>query len=205
MKRILIAAVLVGALVQAGAASAGCMATVGLAPPPEGIAPGTTWTAELTVLQHGVNALPNAKTARPTVTIVNTETNATRTFVARGTKDPEVFVANVVFPTAGNWRYEVFDDFSSWGGEPAPCAQTHTFAAVTIGGPAGGGTPSGPQGPQPATPAPAASADEGGIPVWPIVLGALAALALAAAVLRWWRPKNPFRNEAGAASFRNEF
>ena len=65
MKRILIAAVLVGALVQAGAASAGCMATVGLAPPPAGIAAGTTWTAELTVLQHGRNALPNAATARP--------------------------------------------------------------------------------------------------------------------------------------------
>jgi hypothetical protein len=79
----------------------------------------------------------------------------------------------------------VFDDFSSWGGEPAPCAQTHTFAAVTIGGPSGGGTPS---GPQPASPVPAASADDGGIPVWPIVAGTLAALALAAAVLRWWRP-----------------
>ena len=65
MKRILIAAVLVGALVQAGAASAGCMATVGLAPPPAGIAPGTVWTAELTVLQHGVNALPNAEDRTP--------------------------------------------------------------------------------------------------------------------------------------------
>ena len=87
MRRILITAVLAGALAQAGAASAGCMATVGLAPPPAGIAPGTTWTAELTVLQHGANALPNASTARPTLTIVNTETNASRTFAARGTKE----------------------------------------------------------------------------------------------------------------------
>jgi hypothetical protein len=105
MKRLLIAAVLVGALVQAGAASAGCMATVGLAPPPAGIQPGATWKAELTVLQHGVRPLPNADTARPTVTIVNTETGAQKTFVARGTKDRAVFVANVVFPTAGSWRY----------------------------------------------------------------------------------------------------
>lgn len=181
MRRILIAAVLVGALVQAGVASAGCMATVGLAPPPAGIAPGTTWAAELTVLQHGVNALPNANTARPTLTIVNAETGATRTFVARGTKNPEVFVADVVFPTAGSWHYEVYDDFTSDGSQPVPCAQTHTFAAVTVGGPAGGGTPS---GPKPAAPVPAAvSGDGDGFPVWPVVGGVLAALALSAGLL----------------------
>jgi hypothetical protein len=183
MSRILIAAVLVGALVQAGAASAGCMATVGLAPPPAQIAPGTVWTAELTVLQHGLNALPNAKTARPTLTIVNTETGAQKTFVARATKNPEVFVAEVVFPTAGSWRYEIYDDFSSEGGEPVPCAQTHTFAAVTIGGPAGGGTPS---GPKPAEPVPAAASGDGAsFPVWPVAGGALILLALSAGLL-WW-------------------
>ena len=193
MRRILIAAVLVGALVQAGVASAGCMATVGLAPPPAGIAPGSyraagardlsphLASAELTVLQHGVNALPNANTARPTLTIVNAETGATRTFVARGTKNPEVFVADVVFPTAGSWHYEVYDDFTSDGSQPVPCAQTHTFAAVTIGGPAGGGTPS---GPKPAAPVPAAvSGDGDGFPVWPVVGGVLAALALSAGLL----------------------
>jgi LPXTG-motif cell wall-anchored protein len=189
MRRILIAAVLVGALAQAGAASAGCMATVGLAPPPAGIAPGTTWVAEVTVLQHGVNALPNASTARPTLTIVNSETGARKTFAAQGTKNPEVFVADVVFPTAGSWRYEVYDDFSSWGGEPAPCAQTHSFAAVTVGGPAGGGTPS---GPNPAETVATAASTGDGFPVWPVVAGALAALALAAAlVLLRRRPSAP--------------
>mgnify|MGYP003465470112 CR=1 FL=1 len=69
MRRILIAAIAAGALYQAGVASAGCMATVGLAEPPQGIAPGTTWSAEITVLQHGVRPLPNAKTAEPTLTI----------------------------------------------------------------------------------------------------------------------------------------
>jgi hypothetical protein len=165
MRRILIAVVLVGALVQAGAASAGCMATVGLAPPPAGIAPGTTWTAELTVLQHGVNALPNAKTARPTLTIVNTETGTTRTFVARGTRNPEVFVADVVFPTAGSWRYEVYDDFSEADGQAVPCARTHTFAAVSVGGPAGGSAP------------PGSGGGGAGFPVVPAVGGTLALLA----------------------------
>ncbi len=187
MKRILIAAVLVGALVQAGAASAGCMATVGLTPPPQGIAPGTTWSAELTVLQHGVQPLPNADTARPTLTIVNTKTGEQQTFVAKQTKDPAVFVANVVFPAAGSWRYEVYDDFSSDGGGPVPCAQTHTFSAVTIGGggPAGGGEP---PSPTPVDPLPTVSSAGGsGFPVWPVVggaLAALAALAVSVALLR---------------------
>jgi hypothetical protein len=190
MKRILIAAVLVGALVQAGAASAGCMATVGLAPPPQGIAPGTAWTAEMTVLQHGVRPLPNADTARPTLTIVNAETGAERTFVARRTEDPAVFVANVVFPTAGSWRYNVYDDFSSEGGAPVPCAQTHSFSAVTVGGgPAAGGGEPPASTPAPAHPLPAAasSANDSTFPMWPVVggiLAALAALGVTLAVMR---------------------
>ena len=192
MRRILIAAIAAGALYQAGVASAGCMATVGLAPPPQGIAPGTTWSAEITVLQHGVQPLPNAKTARPTLTIVNTESGTQQTFVARRTKDPAVYVADVVFPAAGSWRYEVFDDFTSEGGQPVPCAQTHTFAAVDVGGPTGGGsqTPpsSGEPAPAPAQPVPsAATGDDGGFPVWPVVGAALAglgAIATSLALLR---------------------
>jgi hypothetical protein len=174
MRRILIAAVLAVALAQASAASAGCMATVGLAPPPAGTSAGTTWTAELTVLQHGRNALPNAATARPELTIVNTGTGERKTFVARPTQDAEVFVAQVVFPAAGSWRYEVYDDFSSDGTQPVPCAQTHTFAAVTVGGPAGGAAPPG-------------SGEDAGFPVVPAVggtLAALATLALSFAILR---------------------
>jgi hypothetical protein len=171
MKRTLITAVVAGALIQAGAASAGCMATVGLAPPPAGIAAGTTWTAELTVLQHGQNALPNAATARPELTIVNTATGERKTFVAQPTADPEVFAAPVVFPAGGSWRYEVFDDFTSDGAQPVPCARTHTFAAVAVAGPAGGGGGS--------------SGD--GFPVAPAVGGSLAllaALALSVILLR---------------------
>jgi hypothetical protein len=184
MRRILIAVVLLGSLVQAGVASAGCNATVGLAPPPQGIGPGTTWTAEMTVLQHGVNPLPNADTARPTLTILNEETGATRTFAARPTDDPAVFSADVVFPAAGTWTYEVYDGFTAWeDGSAAPCAQTHGFAAVTVGGaPAGGGGT-----PPTAQPAPLAATDDGGFPVWGAVgaaLAALAAVVLSAALLR---------------------
>ena len=181
MKRLLIGAILVGALVQAGAASAGCMATVGLAPPPAGIEPGTTWTAEMTVLQHGVRPLPNADTARPTLTIVNTDTGAQKTFAARSTQDPSVFVAKVVFPTAGSWSYRVYDDFTSEGGEPVPCAQTHEFAAVGVGTAPAGGSGGEPPAPAPANPVPAAASSGGeGFPVWPVVGGALAALAAVA-------------------------
>jgi hypothetical protein len=187
LRRILIAAIAAGALYQAGVASAGCMATVGLAPPPQGIAPGTTWSAEITVLQHGVQPLPNQKTAEPTLTIVNTKTGAEQTFVARRTKDPAVYVATVVFPAAGNWRYEVFDDFTSEGGQPVPCAQTHSFAAVDIGVPAGGGgsqTPPSSGEPAPAEPVPAAATgDDGSFPVWPVVGAVLAGLAAIAASL----------------------
>jgi hypothetical protein len=188
MQRLLIALIGVCALAQAGTAAAGCWATAGLAPPPDGIAPGTTWNARVTVLQHGVTPLPNADVARPTVTIVNEETKARNTFVARRTDDPTVFVARVVFPTAGSYRYEVYDDFSSWEGEPAPCAQTHTFASVSIGGGGANG--------QPPTVSPVAAADStgSGFPVWPVVavvLAALAAVALSLTVLRR-------RREAGA-------
>jgi hypothetical protein len=174
MRRLLVAAIAAGALAQAGAAGAGCFATAGLAPPPARIEPGTTWNARVTVLQHGVTPLPNASTARPTLTIVNDETQAQRTFGARRTDDPTVFVARVVFPSAGSWRYEVYDDFSSMDGEPVPCAQTHTFAAVSIGGGGVGGQ-------QPPTVSPVAAADSAeGFPLWPVVAGVLAALAAVA-------------------------
>jgi hypothetical protein len=188
MRRLLIVAIAAGALIQAGAASAGCWATVGLAPPPDGIGPGDTWTARMTVLQHGRTPLPDAKTARPTLTIRNDATGGQRTFVARPTKDPTVFTASVVFPSAGSWRYEVFDGFTTWQGEPAPCAQTHTFSAVAVGGaPAGGGEPPAPA-PAPAEPVVASAESSGdGFPVWPVVGSALAALAafvLGAGVIR---------------------
>jgi hypothetical protein len=167
-KLLLAAAVAASALVFAAPASAGCWATVGVAPPPERTTAGNVWLANLTILQHDRNPLPDARSARPTVTIRNRATGEEATFVAkvsdarRGT-----YVARVVFPSAGTWSYEVFDDFTSWGGEEAPCAQTHTFGAVEILGTSGSGAPPG----------------GGSFPVWPVTGGALALLAGAIAVV----------------------
>jgi hypothetical protein len=155
MRKALIASALaLAALAFAAPASAGCWATVGLAPPPPGTAAGETWTAKITVLQHGRNPLPDADSAVPRITIVNGK-GAKETFAAKAT-DPEagVYEANVVFPSGGTWRYEVFDGFTSWNGARSRCAQTHTFGAVQIGGSDG-----------------ASGSAGGSFPMWPFVGG----------------------------------
>jgi hypothetical protein len=128
MRKLLIGLVL-GALAVPGAALAGGWATAGLAPPPEGVGPGDTWNAQITVLQHGQTPLDGVV---PTVTIRNG--SDTRTFTAEPAGQPGKYVAQVVFPAAGNWSYEVYDGFTQYGG-----ATTHTFAPVTIGTGAGDG------------------------------------------------------------------
>jgi YtkA-like len=188
MKKLLVAALTVsGVLAQAGVASAGCWATVGLAPPPDGTTAGTTWTAGVTVLQHGRKPLPDAAEARPTVTIRNTATGERRTFTAHPTGEPGLYEAAVVFPSAGPWRYEVFDDFTSWNGDPAPCAQTHTFAAVQIGGGAGAAG-SGPGDSEVGGGGSVGSrGSESGVPLWPVLGGSFAGLvAVAVAGAAGW-------------------
>jgi hypothetical protein len=170
LRALLILTVVAGALANAGAAAAGCWATVGLAPPPKAIEPGETWSARITILQHGRNPLPDAAEARPRLTVRNDATGEKRTFTANLTEEPGVYLAEVVFPSAGTWRYEVFDDFTSWNGEPAPCARTHTFGPVTLGGASAAGGGGGP------------GAGGGGVPLWPVLGGSLAALAAVAAV-----------------------
>ena len=66
----------------------------------------------------------------------------------------------------------MFDDFTSDGAQSVPCAQTHTFAAVAVGGPVGGAAP---------------PSSGSGFPVAPAVggsLAVLAALALSVVLLR---------------------
>jgi hypothetical protein len=177
MRKMLIAGVLVGAVSYPAAASAGCWATVALDPPPPGTAPGDPWPARITVLQHGANPLPDARAARPTVTITSAA-GGRRTFTATPT-DPSagVYTARVVFPSAGRWTYRVFDGFTSADGQPVPCGQTHTFAAVEIGGPEVGGGPAEP-----------VAAGRSGVSRWAMAGGfgtlALAAIALAVLVRR---------------------
>jgi hypothetical protein len=168
LRALVILTVVAGALANVGAATAGCWATVGLAPPPKSIEPGETWSARITVLQHRRNPLPDAAGARPSLTVRNEATGERRTFIASPTGEPGVYLAEAVFPSAGTWRYEVFDDFTTWDGEPAPCAQKHTFGPVTLGGASAGGGPGG------------RGASGGGVPLWPVLGGSLAALAAVA-------------------------
>jgi hypothetical protein len=183
MRKLLIGGAVLAALVFAAPASAGCWATAGLAPPPEGTAAGEVWTARITVLQHGRNPLPDAADATPKVSIVNRATGARKTFTGKAS-DPAAghYEARVVFPSAGTWRYEVFDGFTSWDGRPAPCARTHTFASVQIGGPgAASGSGSG----------------SGSFPVWPVA-GGLGALLAAALGLVWFARRHGARAAAAA-------
>lgn len=190
MRIALFAATALAALAVAAPAGAGCWATVGLAPPPATISLGNAWTAELTVLQHGRNPLPDAADAKPTVTIVNADTGERRTFRAKAT-DPAggVYTARVVFPSKGAWSYQVHDGFNTAGGEPVPCAQTHTFGSVDVGG--AGGAKAASSGPPSS---PASSSDSSSFPAWPVgggIAGALVSAVALAVLLRRRSPRAP--------------
>ena len=107
------------ALVLAAPAAAGGWATVGLGPPDSGLGAGDTWNAELTILQHGVTPLVGVS---PVVKI--SKGGETHDFPAAPTGQAGVYLAKVEFPSEGSWTYQVDDGFS----------QTHSFAAVQIGG-----------------------------------------------------------------------
>jgi hypothetical protein len=127
MRRPVLLIAAVSALVLAGTAVAGGWATVKLSSRPTGLAAGEAWVVDITVLQHGVTPLPGVK---PTLTIRRVQRTLsadTRTFSTRATSRTGVYRARVVFPSAGAWRYEVYDGFTQYGG-----ARTHRFAAVTI-------------------------------------------------------------------------
>ena len=125
MKKLLL--VLAVAAVIAPAASAGGWATVGLSSLPTGVGPGDMWSVDLTVLQHGQTPLAGVA---PVITI-RSGRGETRSFTATPTGDTGVYHADVVFPSAGTWSYEVWDDFS----------RTHTFKPVEIAAPGGGSFP----------------------------------------------------------------
>ena len=188
MRTALLGGLVLAILAFAAPASAGCWATVGLAPPPATVAAGDVWTAEVTVLQHGRYPLPGEVKARPTVTIVNADGGEQRTFPAKATdRKGGLYTAEVVFPSNGRWSYEVYDGFDNWNGEPAPCATTHTFASVDVGG--------GPTAASSGPPKPPASSGSGsGFPAWPVaggIAGALAAAAALAFLLRRRGPRAP--------------
>jgi hypothetical protein len=141
-------------LAGAGAAHAGGWATVGLSSLPDGVGPGQTWQAELTVLQHGRTPLTGIE---PTLTIRNADSGTRRTFAGRPTGRPGVYVVAVRFPSAGRWTIEAYDGFVQYGG-----ARTHTFGGVEVVPGGGGGS---------------------GFRVWPVAGGILAALGIGALAL----------------------
>jgi hypothetical protein len=127
------------ALVCASTALAGGWATVQLSSSPRGIAAGEPWIVEVTVLQHGLRTQPLSG-LKPTVTIrkvtraralssgLGELKEVSRTFKATATRRAGVYRARVVFPSAGTWRYEVYDAFQpEYGGD-----KSHTFAPVKI-------------------------------------------------------------------------
>lgn len=120
-------------LVCAGTALAGGWATVKLSSTPKGVSAGEPWVVDIKVLQHGLASQPLC-CLKPTVTIrkvaarsASSSSKVSKTFRARWNDRLGVYRARVVFPSAGTWRYEVYDGFVQYGG-----AQTHTFAAVRI-------------------------------------------------------------------------
>jgi hypothetical protein len=131
MKRIVVAAVAAASLVGAGDAMAGCFATVGLSSTPEGVTAGQAWNVDVTVLQHGRTPMPDAK---PAVIVRNAATGQTQRFPATRTGKVGTYRASVTFPKSGTWSYAVYDGFPV-----AECAQTKTFAAVSIASGGGGG------------------------------------------------------------------
>lgn len=122
MRGRLAAVVVVAAVLSAPAgAGAGGWATVTLSSTPEETPAGTPWVVDLEVLQHGTTPLAGIK---PSITVTERRTGATRTVAARATGKTGVYRASVVFPKPGLYKYVVDDGFS----------QQHSYPAVRVPG-----------------------------------------------------------------------
>ena len=134
MRRSFLVIAAASTLALAGTAAAGGWATVQLSSLPRGLSAGEPWVVDITVLQHGRTPLDGLK---PTLTIRKSPPRITsgvakgrptiRTFAARPTGSPGVYRARIVFPSAGTWRFEVYDGFVQCNG-----ARTHRYAPVKI-------------------------------------------------------------------------
>jgi hypothetical protein len=163
MSRLVIAIAVVAALAVPAMVQAGGWATVTLAPPPAGLEADETWTAQLTVLRHGVTPTDGAS---PSITIRGE--SGSQTFRAKPSGTAGRYVAHVAFPSAGRWDYEVSDGLAATG---YGISQTHTYSPVVIA-PGTGGVGS-------------------SVPVWPLALGAVVVLVLGFAVVTRQRQRRP--------------
>jgi hypothetical protein len=117
-------AIVLGVLVAAGTAYAGCMATVGLgSTPTPDLAPGQAWFVKVRILQHGRTPMSDA---RPEIRIRRTNG---KLLVFKATPTPKVgtYRARVVVPRAGRYSLSVYDGFPV-----KECARVHTFGSVVI-------------------------------------------------------------------------
>jgi hypothetical protein len=138
---------------------------VELSSTPFGTKPGDPWSGTLTVFSD----FHAGAMADPTITIRNLGTGETQTFTTRPAKVPttahtQSFVFQVVFPTAGRYRYSVRDGVTD---------REYTYPVVLIA----------PADSPAAVPSGGDSSNRS-VPVWPIIGGAGGAglLALAAVV-----------------------
>jgi hypothetical protein len=162
------------ALLAPSGAAAGGFATVGVDPVPDGIGPGKVWEVRLTILQHGRTPL---EYVNPQVIVERGSVR--RAFAARATRQPGVYRARVVFPSAGTWQYVVDDGFT----------KTHTFAPVRVATGGGGKTPVAASA---TSAAPPGSSDGGGPDIQlALAVAAVAGLgaALGSAALQGRRPR----------------
>ena len=155
MRRLLAFTVLAFVLLAAPALGGG-FATTGLSSLPDGTAPGEPWVVDVTVLAHGRTPIAGME---PTITIARGADE--RTFAARPIRTG-VYRAEVVFPDAGRWSYEVDSGFG---------LGPETFAPVDIRAP---------------DTAPAAASSDSGR--WLAALGAGLLAGLVAALLTRRRP-----------------
>ena len=123
---LVLAVAAVSTVTLTGAASAGGWATVGLSSlPPGGLKANQPWPVDITVLQHGQTPLGGVT---PIVRVRDDGGKVVDTFAATPTGKTGVYHAVVRFPSDGNYSYEVYDGFTTYGG-----ARTHTFKPIAIG------------------------------------------------------------------------
>ena len=130
MRVFAVVSAIVCALVLPGVAVAGGWATVGFAPLPDGTVAGGTWTPTIFVKQHGVTPLEGLQ---PVVMIEDTGSGGSTTFLASAGSEAGEYHADVVFPSAGDWRITIMSGFGD---------SQVTYGPVKIGDPAppGGGS-----------------------------------------------------------------
>jgi hypothetical protein len=151
MRKLIVLGAAVAALALAGSAAGGGWATIGFAPLPDDLAANTTWQPRITIKQHGVTPLEGLQ---PLVTI-RSSSGDSQQFTAVAASEPGVYVADVVFPSAGVWRLEIDSTFGE---------SRLTYGPFTIGPVAG-------------------SPGSDGFPVLVAVVAGLGALGLAVAGL----------------------